>query len=146
PWNLGGIFRNNSAFGVYNTILIGNCVFPFNPRVIRASKGFVFEQNVKTIKTENLREFILNFDFSDYKVYFLENKKNSVSLTKIFESYKKEKVFWFFGGEKYGISKHLREIFANHLSVKIDIKIESLNLFAVHSIVTFLWSLKVKNS
>lgn len=145
PWNLGGIFRNNSAFGIYNTILVGNCVFPFNPRVIRASKGFVFEQNVKIIKREHLREFLSDFDSSNYKVYCLENKKNSVSITKIFENHRKDRAFWVFGGEKYGISDHLKKIFTNCLSVRIDIKIESLNLFAVHSIVAFLWSLKMKN-
>lgn len=42
PGNLGTLIRSAMAFGVHAVILLGHCVEPYNPKVIRASAGLIF--------------------------------------------------------------------------------------------------------
>lgn len=132
PWNLGGIFRTNSAFEIFNVILLGNCVFPFNPRVIRASKGYVFEQKIKVM---NLDQFVSFINKIDHDIYFLETEGEN--MTNFLHGNSSTKIF-VFGNEEKGINQILKRTIRNYKSVRIDIRIDSLNVFSTHSIVSFL--------
>lgn len=141
PWNLGGIMRTNSAFKIENVILTGNSTFPFNPRVIRASKGYIFNQNIKILNYDQL-SFLLN---SNCKVFFLENIKEAFLVEKLENFLKNGKIYFFvFGSEQKGISQNLKEIVKKtvkeYYSLKIKIEIDSLNLFSSHSILVYLLS------
>ncbi len=131
PWNMGGIFRTNSAFSIFDVIVLNNSVFPFSPRVIRASKGFVFEQNIRMLN--NVRDYL---DEKCISLIF-ENKKDSLDIRdkKIGEKIMNSNVMLVFGNEEYGVVS--KEIFKNYISVKIVTKIDSLNVFSAHSIACF---------
>lgn len=137
PWNLGGIFRNNCAFGIFNSVLTTHSVFPYNPRVIRSSKGFIFQQNIKILNNQQLRELVNTL--KEFKTYFLENRENSKDILKCLNFFSNSKIFFVFGNEEKGITEETRKIFKNYESLKINIRIESLNLFSAHSITAFLW-------
>ena len=44
PGNMGALLRSCRAFGVRTVILLREAVYPFHPKVIRASSGAVFPQ------------------------------------------------------------------------------------------------------
>jgi len=46
PGNLGALLRSCRAFGVRTVILLREAVYPFHPKVIRASSGAVFVQSL----------------------------------------------------------------------------------------------------
>ncbi|MEN3015512.1 MAG: TrmH family RNA methyltransferase [bacterium] len=141
PWNLGGMFRNNSAFGVLDVILVGNCVFPYNPRVIRASKGYVFEQKIRMTNYQNLAEFIKTLinQGINYRAYFLQNRLECRDISTLdFHGLVNCTNFFILGNEEKGISRELYEIFKNYQEIRIDVRIDSLNVFATHSIICFL--------
>jgi tRNA G18 (ribose-2'-O)-methylase SpoU len=137
PWNLGGMFRNNSAFSVFCNILLSNSVNFHNPRVIRSSKGFVFEQLVLNFDYVEFSDFLSSCKF-DFRAFFLENRSDSFSISQISKFLYDNKVnFIVFGNEERGIDYKTKSIFSDSLSFRIDIRTESLNVFASHSIVVY---------
>ncbi|MCS7164813.1 MAG: RNA methyltransferase [Candidatus Calescibacterium sp.] len=143
PWNLGGILRTNSAFGVFNNILLGNPVFPYNPRVIRSSKGYIFEQNIKIVNEHQIND--LSELVEEYKpdIFFLENKPDAEEVNQI--NLTNRICFLVLGNEERGISENTRKIFKGYRSVRIPIRTESLNVFSAHSILLFVLSQQLRN-
>ena len=64
PGNLGTIIRSAVAFNFDSVILSRECVDLYNPKVIRSTKGMLFNMNVCV---KNLEEFIPTLD--DYVIY-----------------------------------------------------------------------------
>ena len=57
PGNLGTLIRTAAAVGATGFILLGNSVDPFDPAVVRASMGALFQQTFVRASTAQLRDW-----------------------------------------------------------------------------------------
>jgi len=54
PGNVGAILRTANAFGIKTGMLTGDCVDPYNPKVVRASMGAIFKQKMHQMGVDGL--------------------------------------------------------------------------------------------
>ena len=127
PGNLGTIIRSALAFDFDAVITLGESVFAYNDKVLRASQGALFK--IPVMHLNNFEDLIM---FKSYK-FTLDD--NSIFLKDLdVNEVKKEKFALVFGNEARGLSKNIQEHWEGE-NVKIEIKhIDSLNLGSTASI------------
>lgn len=123
PGNLGTIIRSAEAFSFKDIILVNNCVDLYNEKTIRASMGSIFRLNFIELDIEDLKKF------KDYKLILADMNGKSVDYYKSCD-----KIILAIGNEANGISKSLRDLSNDFVSIKMDGKIESLNAAIAASI------------
>lgn len=128
PGNLGTLIRSAVAFG-YKDMILENCVDPYNPKVIRSSKGAIFRINLIQDRINNyinkyytigttvknaleLNKFKLNLDNTKYKNYIL-----------------------ILGNEANGINNDL--LSKTDINIYIKTNMESLNVGVAGSIIMY---------
>ena len=128
PGNLGTIIRSSLAFNVDTIVLSKDTVDLYNPKVVRATQGMLFKQN---IIVSDLRE-CLNFleDYTKYatKVDGGENLDNIK-----FE----DKVAIVMGNEGNGVSNGVLSLCDKYLYIKMNSSVESLNVAVAASIILY---------
>ena len=128
PGNLGTIIRSAVAFN-FDTVVLGkNCVDLYNPKVIRSTKGMLFNKNV--IMRE-LSEFMLSL--TDYVIYGTDvisgdNVKNIDSSLK---------VAIVIGNEGRGITDSVRKLCNKFIYIPMSEECESLNAGVAASILMY---------
>jgi len=128
PGNLGTIIRSAVAFG-FNTVVLSNgCVDLYNPKVVRSTKGMLF--NINIINRE-LVDFISCLD--DYTIYGTD-VVNGVNIKN--EEISK-KLAIVIGNEGRGISKDVRDLCNKFIYIGMNDKCESLNAGVSASIVMY---------
>lgn len=128
PGNLGTIIRSAVAFN-FDTIVLGNtCVDLYNPKVIRASEGMIF--NINIIR-RNLLEFIDTLS-EDYTL-ITTNVNEGTDIRNI--NYKK--VALVIGNEGNGVSKEVASKCPNKINIKMNSNCESLNAGVCASILMY---------
>lgn len=110
--NLGTILRSMAAFGYKNLALIGNTCDYFDPRVIRASMGSIFDINIE--KFDNINEYIKKFQNTIYSFMLTEKSVKLKDVKKI------EPFSLAFGNEGEGLTDDFKKF-------KV-VKIEQTNL------------------
>lgn len=124
PGNLGTIIRSASAFNV-DTIILNNCVDLYNPKVIRATQGLIFNTNI-----------ILNYDLNklkDYTIYGTDVNQG-LDLKKMkFD----EKIIIAMGNEGNGISLQTKHQCNEFINIKTNPKCESLNVAIATSLILY---------
>ncbi|MFA6796419.1 MAG: RNA methyltransferase [Bacilli bacterium] len=130
PGNLGTIERSALAFGFKSVVLSKDCVSPFNYKAVQASKGSMFDLN---IKYENLEDMVK----MGYQLYLTCLDGQDVRYTKL---EKKGKVCLVIGNEGQGIRKEHLNLPGHKIRLEISQKIESLNAGVAASIFMYLWS------
>ncbi|WP_049689929.1 TrmH family RNA methyltransferase [Anaerococcus jeddahensis] len=123
PGNLGTIIRSAEAFSFKDIILVNNCVDLYNEKTIRASMGSIFRLNFLELNIDDLK------NFKDYKLILADMNGKSVDYYKSCD-----KIILAIGNEANGISKSLRDLSNDFVSIKMDGKIESLNAAIAASI------------
>ena len=123
PGNLGTIIRSAEAFSFKDIILVNNCVDLYNEKTIRASMGSIFRLNFLELDIDNLK------NFKDYKLILADMNGKSVDYYKSCD-----KIILAIGNEANGISKSLKDLSNDFVSIKMDGKIESLNAAIAASI------------
>ena len=131
PGNLGTIIRSSVAFNVDTIVLSDNCVDLYNSKVIRATQGMLFKQNIVIV--ENLEELIKELKEKNYTVY-TTNVKNGKSLKTI---EKKDKIAIIMGNEGSGVSEKLNSLSDEYLYIDMNKKCESLNVAVATSIILY---------
>ena len=128
PGNLGTIIRSAVAFNFDTVVISKNTVDLYNPKVIRSTKGMLFNKNI--IQRE-LEEFMS--ELSDYVIYGTDvisgNNIKNVDIP--------SKVALVIGNEGRGISDSVRTLCNKFIYIPISNDCESLNAGVAASILMY---------
>jgi len=130
PGNLGTIIRSACAFNVDTVVLSENTVDLYNPKVIRATQGMIF--NINIIK-KNLNNFISLLKSSNYKIYGTD-VDGGVNVKSLKEY---GKVCIIIGNEGNGVSDNIKKLCDKHIYINMNEKCESLNVGVAASIILY---------
>tara|TARA_X000001036_G_C20471872_1_gene721929 strand:+ start:160 stop:897 length:738 start_codon:yes stop_codon:yes gene_type:complete len=125
PGNLGTLLRSASWFNFKNIALSKGCVDPFNPKVVRASMGGIFDLSIH-VEVE-LKKFSNNY----LLIGTNQNGLNINSFTK------PNKFVLIIGSESNGISKENLHEINQMITIKKLGKGESLNAGIAGSIIMY---------
>lgn len=128
PGNLGTIIRSAVAFNFDSVILSRECVDLYNPKVIRSTKGMLFNMN---ICVKNLLEFIPTLD--DYVIYGTD----VVNGENIRDIDIPSKVGLVIGNEGRGISDKIKNLCNKFIYIDMNKDCESLNASVAASILMY---------
>ena len=128
PGNLGTIIRSAVAFNFDTVVLSKNTVDLYNPKVIRSTKGMLFNIN---IIVRDLVEFISELD--GYVIYGTD-VVNGCDVRNIDVS---ERLGIVIGNEGRGISSGVRELCDKFMYIDMSSKCESLNASVAASILMY---------
>ena len=135
--NFGSIIRSCKGFSIEDIIIIGNSVDKFNPNVIRASMGAIFNVTVNYFETFNQYREI----FSNHNIYsfFLgtENYLDSIRFLSPFSL--------IFGSESNGLPEEYKK-YGKVVSINHSKDIDSLNLSNAVSIALYEASKNVQRN
>ena len=129
PGNLGTIIRSAVAFNISTIVLSTDTVDLYNPKVIRATEGMIFNIN---IVTKDLFSFIPGIK-NEYKIY--GTNVNNGTLLKNVEKVKKYAIIM--GNEGNGVKKELQDIADINIYIEMNSLCESLNVGVATSIILY---------
>lgn len=66
PGNLGTILRTADAFGLDGVILLGDCVDPYSPKVVRSAMGSLFRVKLYTMTAQQLQAQLAEMELPMY--------------------------------------------------------------------------------
>jgi len=130
PGNLGTIVRSSVAFNIDTIVLSSNTVDLYNPKVVRATQGMIF--NINIIKRE-LLDFVLELKGKGYQIY--ATKVNGGKSLKEVEKLKKFAIIM--GNEGAGVKEELLDLADQYLYIDMNDKCESLNVGVATSIILY---------
>ena len=139
PGNLGTLIRSSIAFGFNNIILSDESVDLYNPKVIRATEGMIF--NINAIRT-NIIEYIPKLKEMGYKILVsdvvdgndIKNEScNNIALV--------------LGNEGKGVHSDIKNLCDEVINIKMDNACESLNVGVAGSILMYeVYNGRINNS
>ena len=126
PGNLGTIIRSSLAFNVDTIVLLENSVDLYNPKVLRATQGMYNYIN------------IVNKDFNEVYKYMKDNNItiNGIDASSLNKEEKK-KYCLIMGNEGQGIREEIFNMCDKNLYIKMNEKVESLNVGVACSILLY---------
>lgn len=129
PGNLGTIIRSAYAFNLDTLILSIDTVDLYNEKVIRASQGMLFKQDI-IICDESIFSELKNKNYTIYGT----DVKDGINI-KTIEN--KDKSVIIIGNEGQGMSKELKSMCDKFIYIDINEDCESLNASVAASIVLY---------
>ena len=130
PGNLGTIIRSAVAFNIDTIVLGKGTVDLYNEKVIRATQGLLFHQNI--IKRD-LKEFIKKIKKENYQIIGT-NVKYGEDITKINLS---SKYAFIMGNEGNGVKEEILSLCDKYLYIKMNDACESLNVAVATGIILY---------
>lgn len=128
PGNLGTIIRSAVAFNFQTVVLGDNCVDLYNPKVIRACEGMLF--NINVIR-RNLISFIKDIE-NDY-LLIATDVNDGIDIRQV----RKQNIALVIGNEGNGVSKEISELCNEKVNIKMNSNCESLNAGVCASILMY---------
>ena len=130
PGNLGTIIRSACAFNIDTIILSEDSADLYNPKVVRATQGMLFNVN---IIVKDLSTFIPLLKMDGYKIYgtAVDGGVNVKNL----ECYSKYSIIM--GNEGNGISDNIKKLCDKLIYISMNEKCESLNVGVATSIILY---------
>ncbi len=128
PGNLGTIIRSAVAFNFDSVILSEDSVDLYNPKVIRASEGMIF--NINIIRTD-IKKFLNNLDASYTKVSTDVNEGEDI------KNVSASKYAIVIGNEGSGVSADVSNLCDKKVYIKMNQNCESLNASVSASILMY---------
>lgn len=128
PSNLGAIIRSALAFGFKNIVSI-NSVFPYLPKVIRSSMGYIFNVNFYNMTIEQLSQSKTDFDFKLVSANLNGNNLNETQIDGVYGL--------IIGNEGNGVSKALQSLSDITVTIPMQNNVESLNASVSASIIMY---------
>ena len=129
PGNLGTIIRSSVAFNIDTIIISDTSVDLYNPKVVRATEGMIFNLN---IIRRNLEEVIPVLKNLGYKIVGTDVNEG-IDVRNI----SKENVAIVIGNEGSGMSDSVRNLCDEFINIKICKSCESLNAGVAASIIMY---------
>ena len=130
--NLGSIIRSANAFGVNAILLMGHGVDAYEAKVIRASIGSIFFTKLIAVESmEELSSFILAQKAKCKMVIAGTDSGGDLSLSDV---RLKRPLMLIIGNEAKGMSKSLKEVCDNIVSIPLKGNVNSLNVSSAASI------------
>ncbi len=127
PDNFGAIIRTALATN-FNKIFAINCVDKYNEKVLRASMGTIFRCEIIETDYQYVKELSQKYD-----LYYADMKGENIFNIDLINS----KVGIVIGNEGNGISKEIRTILNNKISIPMENNVESLNATVAGSIIMY---------
>ena len=131
PGNLGTIIRTATAFNVDTIILGPECVDLYNSKVIRATQGMIFHNNI--VIEKNLLETLKELKNNDYLIMGTEVSGGTNIRNLVFN----KKIAIIIGNEGSGMSKEVAELCDDFLYIKMHKNCESLNAAVATAILMY---------
>lgn len=131
PDNVGALIRSAAAFGFHHIILSQGSADLYNEKVIRASKGSLFDCYVER---KPLEEAISSLKEKGYHV-LAADAHQSGNITKT------DKVILILGNEGHGLSESLLPLVDQFVTIE-TMTVESLNVSVAGAILMREWSIK----
>lgn len=128
PGNLGTILRSCDWFGVNTVILSNGCAELYNPKVVRASMGAVFNLNI--IDNIDLVTELDKLRKQNFRIYFAD--MSGIEFSKV--SWKGKSVVTFCN-EANGPTNELKQISDEAITIPKKGRIESLNVAAAVAVI-----------
>ena len=128
PGNLGTIIRSAVAFDFDTVVISKNTVDLYNPKVIRSTKGMLFNKNVIV---RELDEFISSLDG------YLVCGTDVLGGVNVRNIELPEKIALVIGNEGRGISDSVRELCDKFIYISMNDNCESLNAAVAASILMY---------
>jgi len=128
PGNLGTILRSCDWFGIKSVILSKECAEIYNPKVLRASMGAIFNLNI--ISNVDLIDTISKYGDKNYNSYYADMKGLDYR-----EIDYLEKTIIIFCNEAFGPSKELKQVCSGSITIPKKGNIESLNVAAAAAVI-----------
>lgn len=129
PGNLGTIIRSSVAFNIDTIIISDTSVDLYNPKVVRATEGMIFNLN---IIRRNLEEVIPVLKNLGYKIVGTDVNEG-IDVRNI----SKENIAIVIGNEGSGMSDSVRNLCDEFINIKISKSCESLNAGVAASIIMY---------
>ena len=129
PGNLGTIIRSSVAFNIDTIIISDTSVDLYNPKVVRATEGMIFNLN---IIRRNLEEVIPVLKNLGYEIVGTDVNEG-IDVRNI----SKENVAIVIGNEGSGMSENIKELCDEFINIKINKSCESLNAGVAASIIMY---------
>ena len=130
PGNMGTLIRSSLGFGIDTIVISNDSVDVFNEKVIRASQGAIFNVN---IVYADLLTVIEKLKAQSVKVIGT-SLESSVDLKEVG---KLEKYAIILGNEANGVKKEILNETDTNVRIKMDSKLESLNVAVAGSIIMY---------
>ena len=127
--NLGTIIRSANAFGVDGIVLYGDTIDLYNTKVIRSSVGNFLK--IPIVKVNDIEAIKTTFKLH---TFYATKVDTDVDLKTI--KFEEKKVIMF-GSEAEGLSNKLFDLADNFFTIKMQNRVESLNLSVAASIVFY---------
>ncbi len=129
PGNLGTLIRSSIAFGFDDIILSEESVDLYNPKVIRATEGMIF--NVNVIRT-NILKYIPRLKENGYKILVSDVVRGKDIKNEICNN-----IALVLGNEGRGVQKNIKELCDEVINIKMNDTCESLNVGVAGSILMY---------
>ena len=139
PRNIGAIFRSAASFNI-DGIIVKERSFPSDSKVLYKSASGAIE-HIPVFKVSNINTAIRYLKEKDFWVSAFDSRSEK----DFTENNWKGKNVLVFGSEGYGLKKNTLDNSDFKFKIKINKKIESLNISNAVSIVCHYISLKLKN-
>jgi TrmH family RNA methyltransferase len=137
PGNVGTIIRVADAAGADAVVLVGECVDPYSPKVVRASAGSLFHLPVVT--EVSLGDAMARAREAGLRIYAASGSGSDdlFTLAEGADAPLAQPIAWVFGNEAWGLSPE--EIASADRSVRLPIlgAAESLNVAAAVSVALY---------
>lgn len=134
PGNAGTIIRLCHWFGIDSVLMSENCVDGWNPKLVQASMGSVFNVNVvQQVTTENLQQLAAQ----GYIITGTHLKGNDIGAWK-----PAEKCVLVVGNESQGISPEVEKLCTSLVRIPGAGTAESLNVATATAIFLYEWNNK----
>lgn len=137
PGNLGTILRTADATAAAGCLLYGNCVDPFNDKVVRSSAGSIFRMPIARLSEIS--------DLPEVREILTLSAESEITINQIDTG--SSQVAWVVGSEAHGVSQDWRSSGRQITSVRIpmDQGVESLNAAVAASVCLYVGYLKNAN-
>ena len=132
PGNLGTIIRSAVAFGIDSIVLSENTVDIYNPKVVRATQGMMFQVNIYKMNSDEIINTLKKIKIPLYGT-LVDNGIEPKELSK------KEKSSFalVMGNEGNGVRSEISMLCDKNLYIKMNDSVESLNVAIAASILLY---------